>query len=110
MAYRIPAVALLATLVLSPLSGEAGAPLALHSVDVKLPESGRALPDGPGAAAVNNNCTGCHSAGMILNQPTMAKPAWEAEVAKMRNVYKAPVEQQDVAAIVEYLTATKGPK
>jgi hypothetical protein len=59
---------------------------------------------------VRNNCLGCHSAGMILNQPTMPKAAWEAEVTKMRTVYKAPVDEKAVPAIVEYVTAVKGPK
>ena len=47
---------------------------------------------------------------MILNQPALPQAAWQAEVAKMRNVYKAPVDEKDVAAIVDYLTAVKGPK
>jgi hypothetical protein len=47
---------------------------------------------------------------MILNQPAMAKAAWEAEVAKMRGVYKAPVDEKDVPDIVGYLAAVKGPK
>jgi cytochrome c5 len=110
MTYRTIAVALLSGLVLTPVATTAKTPIALHPVDVKLPESSRVLPDGPNVAVVHDNCTGCHSVGMILNQPTMPKAAWEAEVAKMRNVYKAPVEQKDVAAIVDYLAAVKGPK
>jgi hypothetical protein len=43
-------------------------------------------------------------------EPRMPKAAWAAEVAKMRNVYKAPVDEKDVPAIVDYLTAVKGPK
>jgi len=34
--------------------------------------------------------------------------SWQAEVNKMINVYKAPVAKEDVPAIVEYLTRTKG--
>jgi hypothetical protein len=47
---------------------------------------------------------------MIMTQPTMAKAAWAGEVAEMRNVYKAPVDGKAVPAIVDYLTAVKGPK
>jgi hypothetical protein len=79
------------------------------SVDVKLPD-GLEMFSGAGADAINNNCLACHSRGMVLNQPAMAKPAWEAEVAKMRNVYKAPVNESDVPAIVDYLVRIKGPK
>jgi mono/diheme cytochrome c family protein len=84
--------------------------LTLKSVDITLPDSDRDLPDGPGLAAVQGNCISCHSPGMILTQPAMPKAAWEAEVAKMRNVYKAPVSEKDVPDIVSYLTAVKGTK
>ncbi|HEV2301733.1 MAG TPA: hypothetical protein VGR91_09215 [Stellaceae bacterium] len=105
-------------LMLAPLAGAlllvsavaAKVPTKLASVAVTLPESTRALPDGPGVAVARSNCLGCHSAGMILNQPTLPKAAWEIEVNKMRNVYKAPVDEKAVPAIVDYLTAVKGPK
>lgn len=84
--------------------------LTLKSVNVTLPDSDRDLPDGPGLTAVQGNCISCHSPGMILAQPAMPKAAWEAEVTKMRNVYKAPVNEKDVPDIVTYLTAVKGTK
>ncbi len=89
---------------------QAKARFVLKSEDVTLPQSDRGLPEGPGRDVVQNNCFTCHSAGMILTQPPLAKPAWEAEVAKMRNVYKAVIDEKDVPAIVDYLTAVKGPK
>jgi cytochrome c5 len=93
--------------VASPLRA---APLVLKSLDVTLPDDSQSLPSGPGLETTQNNCTGCHSAGMIVNQPAMPQAAWQAEVAKMRNVYKAPVNEKDVGTIVDYLTAVKGPK
>ncbi len=78
------------------------------SLHVELPATERTFPDGPGADAVNSNCIACHSAGMVLNQPNLPRAAWEAEVNKMRNVYKAPVAADDVPAIVDYLTRLKG--
>jgi len=110
MTYKHLPFALLAGIVLISSAAQAKDPITLKSVDVTLPASTRQLPEGPGVAVVNNNCLGCHSAGMILNQPTMPKAAWQAEVAKMRAVFKAPVDEKDVAAIVDYLTAIKGPK
>ncbi|HVH77307.1 MAG TPA: hypothetical protein VM755_20515 [Stellaceae bacterium] len=100
----------LAGAALIAATAAAKVPARLASVAVTLPESTRALPDGPGVATVRNNCLGCHSAGMILNQPALAKAAWQVEVNKMRNVYKAPVDEKAVPAIVDYLTAVKGPK
>ena len=79
------------------------------SVAVKLPDGLEPF-SGQGADAINNNCLACHSRGMVLNQPTLPKAAWEAEVAKMRNVYKAPVSESDVPAIVDYLVRIKAPK
>jgi predicted CxxxxCH...CXXCH cytochrome family protein len=108
--FALPIVAILgAVLTVAPAAPTAHAkPFVFKSVDVTLPDSDRAFPDGPGMEAVQNNCTACHSPGMILNQPAMAKPAWQAEVTKMRNVYKAPIDDKDVTTIVDYLTAVKG--
>lgn len=76
----------------------------LHSVSVEFPDRGRMF-EGPGADAVNANCLACHSAGMILAQPRLSHAAWQAEVEKMRKTYKAPVDEKDVAAIVDYLAS-----
>jgi cytochrome c5 len=101
--------ALVVGTALAPLA-QAKTPAALKSVSVTFPQSTRTLPDGPGVATAQGNCLTCHSAGMIMTQPRMPKAAWAAEVTKMRNVYKAPVDEKDVPAIVDYLTAIKGPK
>lgn len=110
MTRKFLALALVSAAALGTLAAQAKAPAALQSVDVTLPESPVALPDGPNVAVVRDNCTGCHSPEMILYQPTMPKPTWEAEVNKMRAVYKAPIDPKDTPAIVDYLTAVKGPK
>ena len=92
---------------LAPLGARLAVSVELKSVTVDLPESDRMF-TGPGADAVNNNCLACHSAGMVLNQPALAKAAWQAEVNKMIQIYKAPVAAADAAAVVEYLARTKG--
>jgi hypothetical protein len=74
----------------------------LRSVNVDIPNRDRQF-EGPGADVVNNNCLTCHSAGMVLTQPRLPRTVWQAEVEKMRNTYKAPVDAQDVPAIVDYL-------
>src|ERR1700722_1769904 len=91
-----------------PLAASAAAVSELNSVKVDLPDSDRMFPDAPGSDAINNNCLACHSAGMVLNQPELSKPAWAAEVNKMISVYKAPVAPEDVGPIVEYLSRVKG--
>lgn len=83
----------------------AAAVMTLHAVDVTFPGSDRDFPPEPGADLVANNCTACHSAGMILTQPQLTKATWTAEVTKMQHTYKAPVADEDVAPIVAYLAA-----
>jgi cytochrome c5 len=86
----------------------AAAPFVLKSTTVELPNSDQLFPAGPGSEVISANCLTCHSAGMVLNQPPLKKAAWEGEVKKMIAVYKAPVAEADVAAIVDYLNRIKG--
>jgi sulfite dehydrogenase (cytochrome) subunit B len=52
-------------------------------------------------------CLACHSADYISTQPSRkGKAFWGAEVQKMINVYKAPIDPADAAAITDYLAAT----
>ncbi|HEY1931425.1 MAG TPA: cytochrome c [Acetobacteraceae bacterium] len=101
---------LTAGIAMAPALAQAKSMIVLKPLSVDLPDNPAEFPPGPNVDVVNNNCRSCHSIGMVMNQPTMAKAAWQAEVAKMRGIYKAPVEQSDDAAIVDYLTAVKGPK
>ena len=80
-------------------------------VVVELPFSDATFPDikgGPSADAINNNCLSCHSAEMVMHQPRLTAAEWAAEVAKMRNVYKAPIDPADDAAIIAWTTAMQG--
>jgi hypothetical protein len=106
MSRNMLPLALLMVAVLAPVSGRTEPLVTLKSVTVDLPDNGRMFP-GPGSDAINNNCLACHSAGMVLNQPALAKSAWQAEVTKMIQNYKAPVSQGDIPAIVDYLARTK---
>ncbi len=110
---RLPVLLLagtVATAAMVPPRSEAQTVPVLKSMKVTLPESTAVFPPGPGADVANANCVACHSVDMVMNQPVMPKAAWEAEVNKMRNVYKANVAESIVAAIADYLTSIKGPK
>jgi cytochrome c5 len=111
----MPRLLLLASILLAAVAVAAptaytATPFKPKSVTLDLPDGDRMFPDGPGADQINNNCLACHSVGMVLNQPTLPKAAWAAEVNKMINVYKAPVAPEDVGAIVDYLDHVKGVK
>ncbi|MGI4800950.1 MAG: c-type cytochrome [Janthinobacterium lividum] len=91
------------------------APVQAHGIDIKavaveLPNGDRKFPAGPGADLVANNCVACHSSGMILNQPTLTKATWTAEVNKMVHTYKAPVADEDVEPIIAYLASMPAAK
>lgn len=91
-------------------SGATAAGVSLRSVNVEFPSSDRALPPGENVEVVTNNCTACHSPGMILTQPKLTAAAWTAEVNKMRSTYKAPVPEDAVPQIVAYLAAMPVPQ
>jgi len=75
----------------------------LKSESFDLPTGDRQF-TGPRSEVANNNCLTCHSAEMVTVQAPLSKETWEKIVKKMINVYKAPVPDDDVAALVEYLS------
>ena len=88
-----------------PATTVSGGGVTLRSVKADFPDRGNLFPGGDKAEAINNNCLACHSAGMVLTQPHLTRTEWQGEVDKMRNVYKAPVADADVPAIVDYLVS-----
>jgi hypothetical protein len=110
MRSTIAAFAVALSVLPAPLLGQAADPAAFtfESVNVDLPNSDRLFPPGPNVDAVNDNCVTCHSVGMVMNQPRLPKATWEAEVQKMIDAYKAPVQPADVGRIVAYLDAVNG--
>jgi len=67
------------------------------------------LKDAPEAVLVRASCSSCHSVDYIqMNSPFMNRAGWEAEVKKMIKVMGAPVRDEDVGAIVGYLTHNYG--
>jgi hypothetical protein len=84
-----------------------GLSLAVAPVQVTLPEDDVEFA-GPDAELLNANCLGCHSASMVLLQPKLTAKQWSASVEKMRNVYKAPIEEADAAKLPEALVRAQG--
>lgn len=70
---------------------------------VTLPEDTGAFPAGLGVQAVTANCGACHSPSMILTQPKLTRDQWKANIKKMREVYKAPIDPAAEPAILAYL-------
>jgi cytochrome c5 len=78
---------------------------AFAAQSIALPASTEALPPGPHLELVQANCLSCHSAMMLTTQPALKREQWEAIVKKMREVYKAPIADADVAPAIDYLTS-----
>jgi sulfite dehydrogenase (cytochrome) subunit B len=63
----------------------------------------------PGYAKAQANCIVCHSAEYMLYQPATAPRAyWDAMVKRMKVVFKAPINDDDMPEIVDYLAKTYG--
>lgn len=78
------------------------------NTSITLPDDSITLPPGPNVELATATCLACHSADMITNQPRMTDKQWTANVAKMVKVYKANIDDKDVAPVVAYLVAMQG--
>lgn len=99
------------------LVAASAAALSLGMAGPALPKTIQLPPDGvqlkasplPGYAKAQANCVACHSAEYMLYQPPNAPRAyWDAMVKRMKAVFKAPVDDADMPAIVDYLVKTYG--
>jgi sulfite dehydrogenase (cytochrome) subunit B len=67
-------------------------------------ETSFVLAEGDGRERVQAMCSMCHSLDYIaINSPFQDRTAWEKTVRKMVNVMGAPLTDEDVAVIVNYL-------
>ena len=67
------------------------------------------LKPGPGLDKLEANCQACHTLAYIpMNSPFLNAAGWDAEVAKMRGPYGAPIDDADAKAIADYLKANYG--
>jgi cytochrome c553 len=96
------AVSMLSLPATSQAQSPRTAPIAIHSVSVKLPAGDTHFPEGPGAALAGK-CLICHSASMVQTQPSLTQTEWKAEINKMRTVYGAPIDDSDVETLSAYL-------
>ena len=90
--------------------GAAGPALA-GSKSIDLPPDGVQLKPSalPGYAKAQAICTACHSAEYLQYQPASAPRAyWDAMAKRMKLVFKAPVADDDIPLIVDYLAKTYG--
>jgi hypothetical protein len=92
----------LVTLLTAGTLGAAG-------LKIDLPTETAVLKQGPGFELTNTQCSICHSAEYIISQPR-GKPLafWKAEVEKMKKAYGAPIPDDDIQPVADYLTRNYG--
>lgn len=90
-------------LVLAALASAAqAAPL------ITLPPDTLAFKPGAGAELASGQCLICHSAHYVATQPVLPRAFWKASVEKMQKKYGAPITDEQIAPLVEYLVQTYG--
>lgn len=63
----------------------------------------------PGHSLANAMCLTCHSADYVRMQPpTLPRATWKAIVTKMQKTFGAPIPDDAIDPIVDYLVKTYG--
>jgi len=79
------------------------------SLKIELPPESTGLKTGAGSDLATRQCATCHSADYVAIQPPGRPLAfWKAEVEKMKKVYGAPIPDDQVEPIAQYLTRAYG--
>src|SRR5215467_967068 len=74
------------------------------ALDIHLPPETAAFKQDVGAEIANGQCLTCHSVEYVVIQPPMQRTFWKAEVQKMQQKYGAQIPDNQVEAVVDYLT------
>jgi hypothetical protein len=78
----------------------------VHSIH--LPEIEPELPKAAGRETTQLYCAVCHTSHYIMIQPPLSRETWLTEVTKMRKTFSAPIPEEKVPEIVNYLVAVRG--
>ena len=83
--------------------------IALATTAAYAGEADLQLVDSPGRDKVQTNCMVCHSVDYIqINSVFLDRKGWEATVNKMIKAMGAPIKEEDVAPLVDYLSRYYG--
>jgi mono/diheme cytochrome c family protein len=75
---------------------------------IELPQESPAFKPLPGAELAMSQCLICHSSEYITTQPPLSRATWKATVEKMQHKFGAPLQAEQVEALVDYLTKAYG--
>lgn len=77
---------------------------------IVLPHNEPSFPQGPGWDTFVTSCALCHSPRYISMQPDLPRATWTAVVTKMVKTFGAPMNEQQVGQVVDYLVFYQGSK
>ncbi len=88
----------------------AGAALNAAPLEIKLPAETARLAESklPGYALAQTHCFTCHSVDYVRMQPVSTRAYWKSSVVKMQKTFGAPIPDDAVEPIAEYLAKTYG--
>src|SRR5438876_100505 len=78
------------------------------ALDIQLPPETGAFKQDRDAEIANGQCLVCHSVEYVSIQPPMPRAFWKSSVQKMQQKYGAPIPEEQVEAVVDYLTKNYG--
>lgn len=78
------------------------------ALDIQLPPETGAFKQDKGAEIANGQCLICHSVEYVVIQPPMPRAFWKSSVQKMQQKFGAPIPNDQVEALVDYLTKNYG--
>jgi len=95
------------TLLLGAIAGLASA---VSALEIKLPEEKARLIESPlpGYNLAVAQCFTCHSTDYVRMQPPSSAAYWKAAVVKMQKTFGAPIPDEAVEPIADYLAKTYG--
>lgn len=84
--------------------------LPLSALEIKLPVDPTRLVESslPGYSLATTHCYTCHSMDYVRIQPPSSRAYWRGNVVKMQKTFGAPIPDDAVESIVEYLVKTYG--
>ena len=95
-------------MILVSVTAMMGSTWAESSKGIQMPYVAFPMKEGKGMYATKGRCNMCHSWGYIINQGKQSRKFWERKVIKMITVFKAPIKQEDIKPVVDYLYANYG--
>ncbi len=75
---------------------------------IQIPYINFPMKDGKGMYSTRGKCNMCHSWGYTINQGKQSKEFWRKKVIKMINVFHAPIKNENIEEVVDYLFKNYG--